>query len=86
MPDRSSTPPRRPRDANQLAKLVVDIATGEARRDAEEPQPKNPAAVALGRLGGLVGGAKRAQSMPEERRIEIARLAARKRWEKKPSP
>src|SRR5260364_73340 len=44
--------PKRPRDPNQLAKLIVDIATGEAITPENEPSKKNPAAVALGRLGG----------------------------------
>src|SRR5260363_35401 len=47
--------PKRPRDPNQLAKLIVDIATGEAIPPENEPSKKNPAAVALGRLGGGKG-------------------------------
>jgi len=82
MQDRSS---KRPRDPNQLAKLMVDIAVGESKDDAEGAPAKNPAAVALGRLGGLAGGNSRAQSLTPTRRSEIARLAAQKRWEKKPS-
>lgn len=77
MPNRSS----RPRDPNQLAKLIVDIATGEA----DEPDPdegKNPAAVALGRKGGLKGGKARAASMTPEERSEAARRAAKARWER----
>ena len=77
MPSRSS---KRPRDANQLAKLIVDIATGEAQDDEPSEPKKNPAAVALGRLGGRKGGQARANSMSAERRSEIAQLAARKRW------
>lgn len=48
---------KRPRDANQLAKLIVDIATGqvEDREPTPEEQGKNPAAVALGKLGGAKG-------------------------------
>jgi hypothetical protein len=52
MPDRSR---KRPRDPNQLAKLVVDIAIGEAEETVEDTG-KDPAAVALGRKGGLKGG------------------------------
>jgi len=44
---------------------------------------KNPAAVALGRLGGLKGGRARADKLTEERRREIASLAAEKRWKDK---
>lgn len=79
MPERSR---RRPRDPAQLAKLIVDIATG----DVQEPEPraidtgKNPAAVALGRLGGLKGGKARAATLTKKRRAEIARRAARARW------
>jgi hypothetical protein len=76
MPDRSR---KRPRDPNQLGKLVVDLATGEADESAEDTR-KDPAAVALGRKGGLKGGKARAASMTAEERSEAARRAARKRW------
>src|SRR5690242_10154699 len=52
MPDRSSNPRKRPRDPNQLAKLIVDQATGAAPIEVSADDGKNPAAVALGRLGG----------------------------------
>jgi hypothetical protein len=71
----------RPRDANKLAKAIVDIATGEQ----EAETPKNPAAVALGRLGGLKGGNARAAKLSKDQRSEIAKKAAKKRWEKKQS-
>jgi hypothetical protein len=70
---------KRPRDPNQLAKLIVDMATGNAPRDALEGG-KNPAAVALGRLGGLKGGNARAKALSPKKRAEIARNAARTRW------
>jgi hypothetical protein len=76
MPDRSS---KRPRDPNQLAKLVVDIATGEAQ-DTSVDASKNPAAVALGRKGGLKGGKARAAKLTPDERSEAARRAARARW------
>lgn len=47
--------PKRPRDTNQLAKAIVDLATGEKMETAVE-DPRNPHAVAIGRLGGLKGG------------------------------
>ena len=79
MPDRSR---KRPRDPNQLAKFVVDAAT--ASRDdgvsSAEQEEKNPAAVALGRLGGLKGGAARAARLSAKERSRIARKAAKKRW------
>lgn len=78
MPKRSS---KRPRDLNQLAKLIVDMATGEAPPETTTDDGKNPAAVALGRLGGKKGGRARAKSLSRKRRIEIARKAAQKRWE-----
>jgi hypothetical protein len=76
MPDRSR---KRPRDPNQLAKLIVDIATGEVE-DTPADDGKNPAAVALGRKGGLKGGKARAENMTPEQRKEAARKAARARW------
>jgi hypothetical protein len=66
-------------DLNQLAKSIVDQATGEAAPLPNEPE-KNPAAVALGRLGGIKGGAARAKKLTAEERSEIARKAAKKRW------
>jgi len=78
MPARSS---KRLGDANQLAKLIVDIATGEAKASWVDPATgKNTAAVALGRLGGKKGGAARRDSLSPERRSEIARAAAAVRW------
>ncbi|MBO0935094.1 hypothetical protein J2I47_00910 [Fibrella sp. HMF5335] len=71
----------RPRDVNQLAKLIADIATGEESNDQPE-NTKNPAAVALGRLGGLKGGKARASSLTPEQRKEIAQRAAAKRWKR----
>lgn len=84
MPNRSSKP-KRPRDANQLAKSIVDLSTG----DTAEPNPdegKDPAAVALGRKGGLVGGKARAEKLTAKRRSDIAKKAARKRWAKVVEP
>jgi hypothetical protein len=81
MPDRS----RRPRDPNQLGKLVVDIATGEVE-DARADDGKDPAAVALGRKGGLKGGKARAAKMTAEQRKEAARKAAEARWGSTPTP
>jgi hypothetical protein len=76
MPDRSR---KRPRDPNQLGKLIVDIATGDIE-DTPDDSGKDPAAVALGRKGGLKGGKARAASMTAKERSEAARRAARKRW------
>jgi hypothetical protein len=81
MLDRSRKP-KRPRDPNQQAKLVVDLATG----DVEESKPedgKNPHAVALGRLGGQKGGKARAAELTAKKRGEIAKKAAESRWRRK---
>ncbi len=67
------------KDLNQLAKHIVDLATGGI---TEPVSRKNPAAVSLGRLGGLKGGKARAEKLSPERRKEIAQLAAKKRWSK----
>lgn len=80
MPDRSSIA-KRPRHSSRLAKLTVDIATGEAK-NAKFQDGKDPAAVALGRRGGLKGGKARAKKLPAKRRAEIARMAAQTRWGK----
>jgi hypothetical protein len=81
MPDRSR---KRPRDPNQLGKLIVDIATGETD-DAPPESDKNPAAVELGRKGGLKGGKARAAKMTAAERKEAARNAAKARWGKGPA-
>jgi hypothetical protein len=74
--------PKRPRDMNQWAKRMVDLATGEAS-DAEptpEEQGKDPAAVKRGRTGGLAGGKARAAKMTPDQRSEAARKAVQARW------
>ena len=72
---------KRPRDPLALAKLVGDIATGQT--SDTEPDPRNPAAVALGKLGGARGGKARADKLTPAKRREIARKAAQIRWLKK---
>lgn len=73
------TKPKRPRDPNQLAKLIADIATGEVT-EAKPDDGKDPAAVALGRKGGLKGGTARAKKLTAEERSVIAKKAAESRW------
>ena len=76
MPERTR---KRPRDINKLAAAIASIATeGEIQTAIDEG--KNPAAVALGRLGGKKGGKARAEKLSPERRSEIAQFAARVRW------
>ena len=71
---------KRPRDPNQLAKFIVDLATGEADEALPPSTDKDPAAVSLGRRGGLKGGEARARALTPEQRAEIARKAAEGRW------
>lgn len=83
MPERSRK--KKPRDLNLLAHRIVAEATGEAPEEperAEEPE-KNPAAVELGRMGGLKGGPARAKKLSAERRREIAQKAAQVRWKRR---
>jgi hypothetical protein len=70
--------PSRPRDPNQLAKLIADIATGEVSDDKREESPM----AERGRKGGEKGGASRAAALTPEQRSEIARKGAAKRWER----
>ena len=76
---------KRPRDLNQWAKHMVDLATGSAQ-EHDPDKGKDVAAVSLGRRGGLKGGHARAAKMTAERRAEIARKAAKTRWNKKEPP
>ena len=81
MPKRSS----KPRDLNQLAARLVHDATS----DEPEPDPnegKDPAAVELGRKGGLKGGKARAAKLTSEQRSAIARKAAAARWKNSDHP
>jgi len=76
----TNNPPKRPRDPNQLAKSIIDIATGQKpdRDPTPEERGKDPAAAVLGRKGGMA----RAASMTAEQRAEIAKKAAESRWKK----
>ena len=79
MPKRSSR-----QDLNQIAASIVAQHTGQPLPVINQvPIAKNPAAVALGRLGGLKGGKIRAERLSAEQRKAIAQKAAKKRWEKK---
>jgi len=74
--------PRRPRDPNELAFQVFQEAIGERPRQ-DLGAGKNPAAVALGKLGGAKGGKARAAKMTPKQRSASARKAAAARWSKK---
>lgn len=78
MPERT----RKRQDVNQLATDIIAEATDTVPEAEEEPTPppKNPNAVALGRLGGMKGGKARAAKLTAEQRSEIARRAAQARW------
>ena len=80
MPERSR---KRPSDVNELAKQLVGEATGETPLP-DPAEGKDPAAVALGRKGGLKGGKARAAKLTPEERAESARKAAQARWGHKP--
>jgi hypothetical protein len=69
-----------PADTNKRAKSIVDLVTGD---DDKHTDPIKAAAAALGRKGGLKGGRARAESLSPEKRSEIAKKAAAKRWDKK---
>lgn len=83
MPNRSSN--KRSRDLNELAAQLVAEATCEIPPEEEPPvdDGKDPAAVALGRKGGLKGGKARAERMTPEERSEAAKKAAQARWSKR---
>ena len=81
MPNRSSK--KRPRDVNQLAASIVGDTTDDQPQAVEPAAPeKDPAAVSLGRRGGLKGGKARAAKLRPEQRREIARAGAAARWKK----
>lgn len=77
-----TVPKKRPRDSNQLAKFIVDVATGQESDDpvvsAESP------ATTFARQGGLKGGKARAAKLSPAKRRAIAVKAAKARWKKKP--
>jgi hypothetical protein len=76
MPNRAKKP--RSRDVNQMARAVLD----RIEEIAEENPGKNPAAVALGRKGGLKGGRARMDSLTADERKKLAAKAAKARWGK----
>lgn len=80
---------KRPTDVNQLARFLVDQSTREQSAGTSNvvqmvpaERKKNPAAVALGRLGGKKGGRVRAERLTPEQRSQSASKAARTRWAK----
>lgn len=76
-----ATKPKRPRDINQLAKLIVDIATGE-KEEENLDAGKNPKKIESGRKGGISGGIARKKALTSKQRSDIAKKAAQARWNK----
>ncbi len=70
--------PKRPRDPSQLGKLIVDLSVGAAEETIPAPDARDPAAVSLGQRGGKA----RAASLSKKRRADIAKKAAKARWER----
>jgi hypothetical protein len=74
---------KKPKDINLIAASIVERVAGTSKKSAKK---KNPAAVSLGRLGGLKGGRARADKLSPEKRKEIAKKAAQARWSAKKTP
>jgi hypothetical protein len=70
--------PARPRDPNQLAKLILDMTTGDRQNDS--PKAPDSPAIQARRKGGLMGGKARAKALSGRKREKIARRAAKARW------
>lgn len=75
--------PQRPRDPNQLGKLIVDLSTGEKTDVQPEAESDMTAAQQFARSGGLKGGKARAKKLTAQERSQIAATAARARWTKR---
>ncbi len=71
---------KRPRAVNQLAKSIIDGTTGGVPAEPPAETGKDPAAVSLGRRGGLKGGPARAKKLGKKKLSEAAKRAARARW------
>ena len=71
---------KRPRDPIELGKLIGDILTGQIEDRQAVIEGQNPDATEFARKGGLKGGAARAKALTPQRRVEIAKKAAKLRW------
>jgi hypothetical protein len=80
MPNRSGKRGQGPKDFHQIAYEVFQKAIGEIPKEEPADPNKSLKAVTLGRMGGLKGGKARADKLSPEKRREIARNAAKKRW------
>lgn len=74
--------PKRPRDFSQRALQIVQESTGQIPKQADPDASKDPAAVALGKRGGLKGGPARAAALSARKRTQIAKQGASARWKK----
>jgi hypothetical protein len=83
MPERSSKPRSKKKDINETAFSIMQQATGQVEAQDTTSSEKNPAAVALGRLGGLKGGKARSEKLSPSERKAIAQRAAKARWKSK---
>lgn len=72
-----------PKDVNHLAKFIVDSTDTDELLEEAVQNGKNPAAVLLGRLGGLKGGKARAAKLSANEKSRIAKIAANARWNSK---
>ena len=75
--------PKRPSDPISLAKAIGDIATGQANDIKPTDDEVSRVMSMLGKIGGLKGGIKRAEKLTKKRRQEIAKKAAKTRWDKR---
>jgi hypothetical protein len=84
MPKRSSTKQSRKRitDENQFAKAILDFIIEETESEPKPVKEKDPLAAELGRRGGLKGGKARAEKLSATKRKQIAKKAAKARWNK----
>lgn len=79
-PKKPAKPPKVREDVNALAARIVAEATGQRPKTPDPDAGKDPAAVALGRKGGLKGGKARARAMAKKERAASAKKAAAARW------
>jgi len=86
MPKGSSKTPRKREDTSQAARRVTDTLIERSEADAEPEIEITPemraAAAAFGRIGGKIGGVRRAEKLSAQKRSEIAKQAAAVRWKK----
>lgn len=74
--------PKRPRDFSQRALQIVQESTGQIPKLADPDAGKDPAAVSLGKRGGVKGGPARAAALSAKDRTRIAKAGAAARWKK----